>query len=77
MNCNGKCYLAKQLKKQQEEKERQSTNTKHEKSEVQSFFLPDQISFASLQLQQKKNYFITSDVISSSFLSSVFHPPIV
>ena len=42
MHCNGKCYLAKQLK-EQEQQEQQAPIQKREKFEVQPFYLPTSV----------------------------------
>jgi hypothetical protein len=76
LKCNGKCHLAKQLKKQ-DQKENKSSSSK-EKIEV----ITDQISvetyafFESDFLKAKKNdVFEYNKSIIQSDLNSVFQPP--
>ncbi|MBK9511602.1 MAG: hypothetical protein IPO04_20235 [Cytophagaceae bacterium] len=79
MHCDGKCYLAKQLKKAQEKEEKEATNdflTKFfgvegfTKTENFRNFFEQQAYFA----QSIKNYFYLDKVISTDN-ASIFHPP--
>lgn len=79
MHCDGKCYLAKQLKKAQEKEEKEATNdflTKFfgvegfTKTENFRNFFGQQAYFA----QSIKNYFYLDKAISTDN-ASIFHPP--
>ncbi|GEO11200.1 hypothetical protein SAE01_36960 [Segetibacter aerophilus] len=76
MHCNGKCYLAKQLKEQGQQ-EQQLPSHKREKFEVQAFFLPEQLTFTPTNFCNAVNYCDKDDTIKAVFLCSVFHPPTV
>ncbi|MCA0365722.1 MAG: hypothetical protein LCH67_16900 [Bacteroidetes bacterium] len=79
MHCDGKCYLAKQLKKAQEKEEKQATNdflTKFFGIEgftktvnFKNYF--GQITYFS---RSEKNYFYLDNAISTDY-TSIFHPP--
>jgi hypothetical protein len=74
MHCNGKCYLAKQLK-EQEQQEQQAPNLKREKFEVQPCYLPTSFAFTAIAFTNNIEYYYTSKVLTSPFLRSIFHPP--
>lgn len=76
MHCNGKCYLARQLK-EQEKHDQQVPNPKREKFEVLPFFLPKQFALAGIYLSDKVEFACTQEMISSALIRSVFHPPTV
>jgi len=76
MHCNGKCYLARQLK-EQEKQDQQAPNPKKEKFEIQPFFLPEQFIFEKIQFSTKVKYHYTEELIRLAFLRSVFHPPAI
>ncbi len=72
--CNGKCHLAKELKKQ-DKKENSVPVSQKEKFEVQYFseVLVDQTSFISFL--ENRNYFSYSIIPYSNYLDSIFQPP--
>lgn len=79
MHCDGKCYLAKQLKKAQEKEEKEATNNFLTKffgvegfTKTENFrnFFGQQPYFA----QSIKNYFYLDKAISTDH-TSIFHPP--
>jgi len=74
MHCNGKCYLAKKLK-EQEKQDQQASNSKREKFEMQSFFLPNDFGFSNVQFSTIPKYYITYNIRILTFPRSVFHPP--
>ena len=76
MHCNGKCYLAKQLK-DQEQKDQQAPCPKREKFEVQPFFLPENISLIPSSPVIKVAFYQLVDINTTSFPRSVFRPPSV
>jgi len=74
MHCNGKCFLAKQQQKEEQQNDR-SANTKKEKFEIQFFSLP---SAVNLQIVFSGNDIMYNEYIIFSlpgFHTSVFHPP--
>lgn len=83
MHCNGKCYLAKQLKKidddlakKKEEKNKTESNLKSVKnSEYQHQEIIFQLIVLSQNLRKEKNNFHFQDNYNYSFLKSYFHPP--
>lgn len=76
MHCNGKCFLAKQLRAQ-EKQEQQAPDSKKEKFEVQPFFLPDDINLINIRPVSTIAFCETKDIKTSNFPRSVFHPPMV
>ena len=81
MNCNGQCYLAKQMRKleQQEDEERgefPNPQEKIEKAEYISFFRNDAIEFSIIHLEptmiKGENRVV---MISQPHLSRVHAPP--
>ncbi len=75
--CNGKCYLSEQLKKAEEQEEKQAPTSKKERFEVvyyhskSSFNLPIYIdSFAG-----KLNPACVDEFYTSSFIANIFRPP--
>jgi len=73
MNCCGKCYLNKQLKKQ--DKQEQSGTTKKSNTEVQLFF-HTYCNTIHTKLFGKKIQFYNSDNSRlATFPRFVFHPP--
>jgi hypothetical protein len=76
MHCNGKCYLAKQLK-EQEQQEHQSHAPKKEQFEIQLFFSTLVYSLVGIQGIPGLEYFEPAEKTLSANPRSVFHPPSV
>ena len=78
LQCNGKCYLAKQLAKQEKE-EKSTSETSKFKLEVVELNAPMQetmhFSYPIISSLLNKIQFIYSEPNSDSYLSSIFHPP--
>lgn len=76
LKCNGKCHLAKQLKKQ-DQKEKPTTSNK-EKMEVvtNQNILPLSMNFVRLvEKESSKNSYKKQFNLQKSKLNSIFHPP--
>ena len=73
MHCNGKCYLAKQLKEQQ--KQEQAPVSKKDNQEVQLFLSIPESNNDQTAFNSKKRYHTYHDIRVFSFPRSVFHPP--
>lgn len=73
MHCNGKCYLAKQLKNQQ--KQEQAPVTKKDNLEVQLFLTAFEDNYPGIESYYKKSHYTFYDVKLTSFPRSIFHPP--
>ena len=73
-HCNGKCYLAKQLK-QQENQDQQAPATKWEKFDMQPFFLPGSPDLSNDQFLVTTKYRAANEMLTFSFHRSIFHPP--
>lgn len=74
--CNGKCYLAQQLKKA--EKEKQQSSDLKERQELVYTQLPSEYKFTPIVTIEKKKMIIShycEKLKSVSF--SIFHPPLV
>jgi hypothetical protein len=78
LQCNGKCYLAKQLAKQEKE-EKSTSETSKFKLEVVELTAPmqetEQFSYPIISSSLKKIQFNYSETTSDSYLASIFHPP--
>ena len=81
LNCNGKCYLAKQLRKiELEETKKNSTNKNNpyiQKVDIQ-YLEPTKIAIISEQYlinNDSSVHFYYSEVELSTLKQSVFHPP--
>lgn len=81
LKCNGKCYLAKQLKKLEAEERKNSSTGKSNpysvKTETQFavWYEPSVITeFIATNQQRKTNHYY-SDRILNPHESSIFHPP--
>lgn len=81
LNCNGQCYLAKQLRKiELEETKRNSTNKNNpyiQKVDIQ-YLEPTKIAIISEQYlinNDSSVHFYYSEVELSALKQSVFHPP--
>lgn len=74
--CNGKCYLSEQLKKAEDQEEKQAPTTKKEKSQVlycsKKSFTP--LKHADTYLS-KLNSSYKNEFNSSSFVADIFRPP--
>lgn len=79
MNCNGKCYLAKQLAKESAEGENNPINNKTSKTEIPQIIIFETISefhFYSLQSETSLNGIAyRPNLITSLFNSKILHPP--
>lgn len=77
MHCNGKCYLAKQLKKQQEQDSRELPQKLKETTDVfycvEPFSLPA-ITAGEVVVQTDTPPYSTAPV-SNAWIQAVFHPP--
>lgn len=74
MHCNGKCYLARQLK---EEQKQEVPLTKKSKIDVQLFNLSEPVRLSNctkdISIKHVPAYFVKL----SSFHPAIFHPPTV
>ena len=75
MNCNGKCYLVKQLKEQQ--KQEQSPASKKDSPEVNLFLTTQEYNYDVVHINSKKCYYTLNDLKTVSFPRAIFHPPSV
>lgn len=72
MHCNGKCYLTKKLKQQQQE---QTPVSRTEKFDIQPFFVPKVFLLKNTYTVLQHHYFIEDENTLSSFSRFIFHPP--
>ena len=77
LRCNGKCYLAKQLKKAAEQGEKQTPTSKQERLEVVYFLSKSAFYFLSFSTDYlgKPTPVYENWFHDSSFIADVFHPP--
>ena len=83
MKCNGKCYLAKQLKKLEAEELKNASSKKHNpftgKIELQSCSIL-QIKpsiFSSFRSEHITHFYTYASLHSKEHLSAIFHPPTI
>ena len=79
MNCNGKCYLAKQMKA--EEKREKEKLPPLEKEKVEIIYIIDSISTTVSNITtfnlEKKLYFYAHEFSSLRYSDDIFRPPIL
>lgn len=75
--CNGKCYLAKQLKKDAEKEKKDAELLKEKQEILYSFSISDYNIPSALNHIQKKNFFFTSNSKTKNITTSLFRPPLV
>jgi hypothetical protein len=75
--CNGKCYLSEQLKKAEEQEEKQAPTNKKERLEVLYYYAKSAFDFPSNIdcFVSKLNSACIDEFFTSSFIADVFHPP--
>jgi len=77
LNCNGKCYLAKKLKQQQEKKDKETTE-RVSNTPVAHLFFMNAVTFkfhVSSFIEKKKVKFSYLQLVYSSPLSGILRPP--
>jgi len=74
MHCNGKCYLAKRIR-EQENPDRQSPTSKNDRFDVAPFFVPKPFKIEYTFSDRKSLFIIMNDGSLSTFHRSIFHPP--
>ena len=74
MQCNGKCYLSKKLK-EQENQDQQVPVSKNEQFNIQPFFVPAPFLLMNTSITIKVKFFIKNDQAIASFPEAIFHPP--
>ncbi|MCE3294740.1 MAG: hypothetical protein K0R65_454 [Crocinitomicaceae bacterium] len=80
MHCDGKCYLAKQLKKlEQKEQNHSSRKNPFRNMEKASFFIPGMRFPEALQFSEEVNQscFTYKSFVSHKNAGEVFHPPVL
>lgn len=76
MHCNGKCYLTKQLKEQQQQKQ-QAPDAKAPTFDIIPFFVPKLFGIEQTVIFSKIQYFIQDECLIYGFHRAIFHPPLV
>jgi len=84
MKCNGKCYLAKQLEKaenelQQKKSEQQKTLKDFKLLESESFISLDNFSLPTVsffEITVENQLIFHQSLASQTYLNAIFHPPI-
>jgi hypothetical protein len=74
MHCNGKCYLKKKLK-EQENNNQDKSNHKSEKLDTQLFFYNEFIPYHCFAPAIKIWRMLLTDKLTSTDSPSIFHPP--
>ena len=75
--CNGKCYLSEQLKKAEEQEEKQAPTSKKERLEVVYYYAKSSFDFPldAHCIVSKLNPAWVDEFYTSSFISDIFRPP--
>ncbi len=75
--CNGKCYLSEQLKKAEEQEEKQAPTNKKERLEVLYYYAKRAFDFPSNIdcFVSKLNPACIDEFFTSSFIADIFRPP--
>ena len=79
MNCNGKCHLAKELKKANTENQSEGNTAKGSQNQEENLvhtnnFISFNIENSTLKITN--NYFsANNNTLPSSYLKDIFHPP--
>lgn len=76
MKCNGKCYLSKKLK-EQENNDEQVPISKNQKIDIQPFLLAESIVMVEENNTKRILFFNRNDREINSVHGTIFHPPIV
>jgi hypothetical protein len=75
LHCNGKCFLARQLK-EQAKKEQRAPDAKKEQFEALPYCLPESLLIASASLTIERAYFHSDESLAVATHAAVFRPPI-
>ncbi|KAB5486099.1 MULTISPECIES: hypothetical protein [Flagellimonas] len=79
LHCNGKCYLAKQLEKQQKDQDKNPFGEQRSKPEIQPLvFFQSLLVFDfgnPFQVFPDKNYFLYQGISPQLFICDIPHPP--
>jgi len=75
--CNGKCYLSEQLKKAEEQEEKQAPTNKKERLEVVYYYAKSSFDFLIYTncFVGKLNPVYVDEFYTSSLNADIFHPP--
>lgn len=75
--CNGKCYLSEQLKKAEEQEEKQTPANKKERLEVVYYYAKSSFDFLFYTncLASKLNPACVDEFYTSFFIDDIFRPP--
>ncbi|PMB40138.1 hypothetical protein CEN47_03890 [Fischerella thermalis CCMEE 5319] len=75
--CNGKCYLSEQLKKVEEQEEKQAPTNKKERLEVVYYFATSSYVYPLYinSSVSKLNPAWVVEFFTSTYIATIFHPP--
>ncbi len=75
--CNGKCYLSEQLKKVEEQEEKQAPASQKERLEVVYYYIKSSFDFLFYTdcTANKLNPACVDEFYTSSFIADIFRPP--
>jgi hypothetical protein len=75
--CNGKCYLLEQLKKVEEQEEKQAPTNKKERLEVVYYFATSSYDYPlyTNSFVSKLNPAWVDEFFTSTYIATIFHPP--
>lgn len=76
-DCNGKCYIAKQLKAQQEQDQNKQSSHTFQKVEVLFFHdsLNEDLNFNVISFLSSKTYTYIKRIYFEEIIDRIFHPP--
>lgn len=75
--CNGKCFLSEQLKKAEEQEEKQTPTNNSERLEIVFCYSTNSLDFLHFtdNTVPKPKATYKSEIYNSSFVVDIFHPP--
>ena len=79
MECNGKCYLSKELAKENGDNDTNPLNNKNSKSEIPQIIISENLSEFIFEFQTEivaiEKIVYTPILYPSTFISKILHPP--
>lgn len=75
-NCNGQCFLSKQLKKAADKEKKDAENLREKQELVYTFSISENKQNFSFPLEKKATHFSSTCEKTKSISYSIFHPPL-
>lgn len=76
LHCNGRCYLMKQLKKTEQNEQKNTSNSKYENISAIAYLVPEKIYFnTAFAIETVHHFAHYQHIISLKGKRDIFHPP--